>query len=169
MQSIDLERVPVFYHKYIQKVNAVSVSQALIQQQKQLMSLLESIPEERWTYQYAPEKWTIKELVQHVTDAERIFGYRALCFSRNEKASLPGFEENDYVLASNANARTKGSILEELRTVQAATLSLFQSFTEEQLDAQGMANGNPIYVKAIGFITAGHALHHLDIIKERYL
>lgn len=169
MNSIDYQRVPAYYHKYIQKVNADTVLAALQNQQEESNNLLTSIPEEKWLYKYAEGKWTIKELVQHVTDAERIFCYRALCFSRNEKSLLPGFDENDYVIASKANNRSKNSILNELKTVQAATLSLFASFDETQLKSSGIANGNTIYVKAIGYIIAGHAVHHTEILKERYL
>jgi hypothetical protein len=169
MQDIDLNRVPVFYHKYIQKVNADTLQQALESLPSELNSFLISIPEERWMHKYAADKWSIKEVVVHITDAERIFAYRALCFARNERLSLPGFEENDYAQASQANTRSKESIIEELKTVQAATTSLFNSFTDKQLEAQGIANGNPVYVKGIGFIIAGHALHHMAILKERYL
>jgi uncharacterized damage-inducible protein DinB len=169
MHSVDLNRVPAYYHKYIQRVNEENVIDAIKTLQNELNSFLAAIPEDKWLHKYAEDKWTIKELVQHVTDAERIFCYRALCFSRNEKGSLPGFDENEYVVASNANNRSKESILNELKTVQAATLSLFESFTEEQMNAQGIANGNPIYVKGIGYIVAGHARHHLAILKERYL
>ena len=169
MHSVDLNRVPAYYHKYIQRVNEENVIDAIITLQNELNSFLAAIPEAKWVHKYAEDKWTIKELVQHVTDAERIFCYRALCFSRNEKGSLPGFDENEYVVASNANDRSKESILNELKTVQAATLSLFESFTEEQLNVQGIANGNPVYVKGIGYIVAGHARHHMAILKERYL
>ena len=169
MHSVDLKRVPAYYHNYIQRVNEETVTDAIHALQKDLNSFLAAIPEDKWLHKYAEDKWTIKELVQHVTDAERIFCYRALCFSRNEKGSLPGFDENEYVVASNANNRPKESILNELKTVQAATLSLFESFTDEQLNAQGIANGNPIYVKGIGYIVAGHARHHMAILKERYL
>ncbi|ANE49412.1 DinB family protein [Flavisolibacter tropicus] len=169
MHSVDLTRVPTFYHKYIQKINETDLSEALHSLQAELNSFLEELPDDKWSHKYAADKWTIKEVVQHITDAERIFCYRALCFSRGEKGSLPGFEENDYVNASDANSRSKESILNELKTVQAATLSLFASMNEEQLNADGVANNNPIYVKGIGFIVAGHAKHHLEIIKERYL
>ena len=169
MLSIDLNRVPAFYHKYIERVNEENVIDAIQSMHNELSSFLTAIPESKWMHKYAEDKWTIKELVQHVTDAERIFCYRALCFSRNEKSALPGFDENEYVIASNANNRSKEQILDELRTVQAATLSLFASFTDTQLNAQGIANGNPIYVKAIGYIVAGHAIHHMAILKERYL
>ena len=169
MNPVDLSRVPAFYHKYIQKINETNVLDALKVLQAELNDFLTSIPEEKWLYKYAEGKWTIKEVVLHITDAERIFCYRALCFARNEKASLPGFDENTYVEASNANNRSIESLLQELQTVQTATLSLFSSFTPEQLDAAGVANGNPIYVEGIGFIAAGHAKHHLDIIRERYL
>jgi hypothetical protein len=169
MTAVDLGRVPAFYHKYIQKIEESQVLIALQALQSELNSFLASIPEEKWLHKYAEGKWTIKEVVQHITDAERIFCYRALCFARNEKGSLPGFDENTYVAASSANNRSVESILNELHTVQAATLSLFSSFTGEQLNASGIANENPIYVKGIGYIIAGHAKHHLDIIKERYL
>jgi hypothetical protein len=169
MHSVDLNRVPVYYHKYIQKINENNLPEALRSLQNELNSFLEDLPEGKWLHKYAEDKWTIKELVQHVIDAERIFCYRALCFSRGEKGSLPGFDENDYVKASNANNRSKESILNELKTVQAATLSLFDSFNEAQLNAEGIANNNPIYVKGIGYIVAGHAKHHLEVIKERYL
>ena len=169
MHSVNLDRVPSYYHKYILLVADETVQKALISQQNELNDFLLAIPEITWMHRYAEGKWTIKELVQHITDAERIFSYRALCFSRNEKVALPGFDENEYVIASLADNRTKESILKELRTVQAATLSLFDSLSLEQVEAEGNANGNSIYVKAIGYIIAGHARHHMNIIKERYL
>jgi hypothetical protein len=112
--------------------------------------------------------WSIKELVQHVIDSERIFSYRALCFARGESASLPGFDENTYAAASQADNRNKQSLLEELRAVQVATTLLFQSFSEAQLDQTGIANNNPVSVRAIGFITVGHTLHHKKILQEKY-
>jgi hypothetical protein len=97
------------------------------------------------------------------------FNYRALCFSRKDEMALPGFDEDLYVTHSEANKRSQEELLQELKIVQQSSILLFGSFSEAQLEASGVANGNPIYVKAIGFIIAGHTLHHLRIIRERYL
>ena len=169
MAEVDLSRVPEFYHGYIKKAATALLSEAFREHQTQFVSFLREIPEERWDYQYAPGKWSIKELVQHVIDAERIFGYRALCFARKDKTPLPGFEENDYVAASNAGERTKEDLIQELSTVQRSTAQLFASFGPQQLEQEGVANGRAIYVKAIGYIIVGHVLHHQQILRERYL
>jgi hypothetical protein len=168
MPRPDLSRVPAYYHNYINKVAQDDLSNALQQHQGTLTAFLETLPADKWNYRYAEGKWSVKELMQHIIDAERIFAYRALTFARKDKTPLPGFEENDYAAASEADRREPYSLLTELKTVQAATLTLFDSFSPEQLDAEGMANGKPVYVAAIGFIMAGHALHHLDVLKERY-
>ncbi|MDB5196794.1 MAG: hypothetical protein JWP88_1165 [Flaviaesturariibacter sp.] len=168
MPRPDLSRVPSYYHRYIDQVKGDDLAEALPFCQQELYSFLESLPESRWDYAYAEGKWTIKELVQHIIDADRIFAYRALTFARKDRTPLPGFEENDYANASDANRRTAKSLLNELQTVQQAALLLFNSFSEEQLAQEGIANGNSVSVAAIGFIMAGHALHHLQILKERY-
>ncbi len=169
MARPDLEKVPSFYHNYIRQVAQDDLQQAFDHHLKDFTNVLETVPEEKWNYRYAPDKWTIKELVLHVIDSERIFGYRALCIARGETTSLPGFDENTYAANSKAEHRTKESLLKELKAVQAATALLFRSFDEEQLQQSGIANGKPITVNAIGFIVVGHTLHHKNILKERYL
>lgn len=169
MANIDFDRVPPFYHKYLKQVAQYNLQAALQHYATELQKLLEAIPESRWNYQYAPEKWSIKEVVQHITDTERIFAYRALCFARGEQQSLPGFDENQYAQNTNANYRSKQSLLEEFVAVHHSTRLLFDSFTHQQLETSGTANGNPVYVAGIGFTIAGHALHHLHILEERYL
>src|SRR5205807_1491219 len=114
-------------------------------------------------------KWSIKEVVQHIIDAERIFSYRALTFARKDEGPLPGFDEEQFARESKASGRSKRDLLDELADVQKASRSLFRSFDEEQLINTGIANGKPIQVKAIGFIIIGHSLHHKNIISERYL
>ena len=165
---VDLSRVPPFYHRYIQLVEEQDLNEAYRQHQLQSVGVLRALPEERWGYRYAEGKWSIRELVQHLIDAERIFCYRALRFARHDKTELPGFEEDDYVAASAADARTKNSLLEELSTVQRSSAQLFASFNEKQLNEDGTANGSSIYVLGIGFIIVGHVRHHLSILKERY-
>jgi uncharacterized damage-inducible protein DinB len=169
MSSVDLSRVPSFYHKYISLVTESDLSKAFINHQKQLITELEEIPEEIWDYRYAEGKWSIRELVQHVIDAERIFCYRALRFARKDKTELPGFDEELFAASAEADRRSKADLLEELGTVQRSSAALFRSFSEEQLNQTGTANGSSIYVSAIGHIIVGHPRHHLNVLKERYL
>jgi uncharacterized damage-inducible protein DinB len=127
------------------------------------------LSKKQWKAIYAPGKWSIPEILVHIIDAERIFTYRALRIGRGDMTALPSFEQNDYVPYSRANERSVDSILEEYACVRKATLSLFRSFSQEDLLRKGVANGNPVSVRALLFHLAGHELHHLEIIKERYL
>jgi uncharacterized damage-inducible protein DinB len=169
MAKPNLQRIPAYYHSYINNVKTDDLAAAFKQHQTDLTSFLTQLPDEKWNYRYAEGKWSVKEMVQHIIDTDRIFNYRALCIARGEQASLPGFDENSYAAASKAGRRTKEDLLEELRTVQASSALLFNSFDEEQLDRTGVANNNPTYVLGIGFILIGHALHHKNILQERYL
>jgi uncharacterized damage-inducible protein DinB len=169
MANVDLSRVPEYYYKYINLVNENDLDQAFQKHQTDLIATLPEVPADKWDYSYAEGKWTIKEVVQHIIDGERIFCYRALCFARKDKTSLPGFDENTYAAASKANKRTKEYLIEELQTAQKSSAQLFHSFDEEQLNESGVANGKSVYVKGIGYIIVGHALHHKNILLERYL
>ena len=169
MPRPDLNRVPDYYHRYIAYVQQDDLAFAMQQQQQEVLSLLQSLPAEKWDYAYAEGKWTVKELVQHVIDTERIFAYRALCFARKDATPLPGFDENNYAAASDANRRSPGSLIKELQMVQQTSTLLFASFSEEQLESEGIASGKSVYVRGIGFILVGHVLHHMNILKERYL
>ena len=168
-QHPDLQRVPAFYHNYIRQTKGADLVRLLQDQPQTITEFFRSIPEDRWNSGYAPGKWSLKDLVQHLIDAERIFCYRALRFARKDATELPGFDENDFTRHANAGRRSKDSLLDELSAVQRASLLLFQSFDEEQLEASGTANGSSIYVRALGFIVAGHALHHKQVVLERYL
>ena len=128
-----------------------------------------SIPEEKLTYRYAKDKWSIKEILVHIIDDERIYAYRALCFARNDKTELPGFEQEDYATFSNANNRSIENILNEYESVRNATITLFESFDKTALLREGVANKNKVTVRALGYHLAGHELHHINIIKEKYL
>lgn len=168
MKRPDLERIPHFYHKYINLVEGADLNLLFKQNQATIGDFLAAIPEEKWNFRYAEGKWSIKELVQHLIDTDRIFSYRALCIARGETASLPGFDEKPYAAASQADQRAKESLLHELKTVQESTALLFQSFTDDQLERFGTANNNPIQVRAIGFISIGHMLHHKNVLQEKY-
>jgi len=169
MSNVDLSRVPEYYHKYINLAIGDDLKTALQNHQTGLVSLLENVPEEKWDYRYAEGKWSIKEVVQHIIDGERVFSYRALCFSRKDKTALPGFDENLFTENANADSRTKQDLIDELKTVQKSSAQMFNSFNEEQLEQHGVASGQPTYVKGIAYILVGHALHHKKILEERYL
>jgi uncharacterized damage-inducible protein DinB len=130
---------------------------------------LSLLSEEKLLYRYAPDKWTIKEIVLHLADDERIYTYRALRFARNDNVELPGFDQDSYALYSDANQRTIDDLLGELATVRAATLSFFNSLNDEALTRTGIADGNFMSVRAIAYHLAGHELRHLNVIRERYL
>ena len=120
-------------------------------------------------FRYAEGKWTIKEILMHIVDDERVYAYRALRFARNDKTELPGFEQDDYARYSGANERSVGDILEEFATVRCATVSLFQGFDSAALVRSGIADGQVMSVRAAAYHIAGHELRHLNIVKERYL
>lgn len=165
-----LSTVPEWYHKYVNLVQFDNVKEAIASNTKTSLSFFESIPDSKWTFRYAAGKWSIKEMVQHIIDAERIFAYRALCFARRDKTPLPGFDENEYATAAyGADNRTKQDLLEEIKTVRKSIEQLFASFSESDLASVGTANNNPVSVNAIGFIIPGHMQHHINVLQERYL
>jgi uncharacterized damage-inducible protein DinB len=128
-----------------------------------------TFPEERLTYRWAEGEWTIKEILGHIIDDERIYCYRALRFARNDATELPGFEQDDYVVYSGANERSLEDILEEYTAVRQATFTFFNSLEEEALKRAGIANGHIMSVRAAVYHIAGHELHHLNSIKENYI
>ncbi|HRG18945.1 MAG TPA: DinB family protein [Flavobacterium lutivivi] len=159
-----------FYGGYI---NQVSDEYTLIEELEisvhRLVKFVREIPMDKFDYRYAEGKWTIKDILQHLIDAERVFAYRALCFARNDKTELPGFEEDDYVLEANANRRSIQDLLTELLIVRQSTLALFKTFSNEQLLRIGIASNNPMSVRALGFVIIGHQNHHQKVFEERYL
>lgn len=130
---------------------------------------LRSLPEEKLMHRYAEGKWTIKEIVQHLADDERIYAYRALRFARHDPTELPGFDQDEYTRVAGANARGIDDLLDELATVRAATLSLYEGLEEKTLQRSGVASGNVMSVRAIAYHIAGHELRHMNVIRERYL
>jgi len=159
-----------FYGTYIDQVSdEYSLVEELEISVHRLIKFVQDIPMDKFDYRYAEGKWTIKDILQHLIDAERIFTYRALRFARKDTTDLPGFDENDYVDATNANARNIMSLLTELSAVRHSTLLLFKSFSDEDLMRRGTANNNRISVRALGFVIIGHQNHHQRVFKERYL
>ncbi|MBR7719206.1 alpha/beta hydrolase-fold protein [Hymenobacter properus] len=147
----------------------ISPLDALRTQPAEIRAVFANLSEEQAEKAYAEGKWTLKEMLLHQIDTERVFAYRAMRFARADSQDLPGFEQDDYVAHSGANARPIASLLAEYDATRAATLALFESFTEEQLNRRGTANGGPATVRALLYIVPGHERHHLNIIRERYL
>lgn len=131
--------------------------------------LVMSLSEQQLLHRYAPNKWTIKEVLVHIIDDERIYAYRAMCFARNEQGALPGFEQDDYVRYSGANERDISNIMEEYEAVRNATITLFNGFSNEALLRIGEANNHRASVRALGYHLTGHECHHMELIKEKYL
>ena len=158
-----------FHATYVSAVPDGDVLATLKKQHGETLRLLSRIGEKRSRHRYAPGKWSIREVIGHLIDAERVFTYRALTFARADHTALPGFDENMWAGASNADSRTLKSLLDELKAVRSATLALFRGFTDEQLGRTGIASGQPVSVRGLVYVTTGHERHHVRILRERYL
>jgi hypothetical protein len=158
-----------FYHKYINTVKQQDVIKALKKSSEAFNELLKKMPRKKIDHAYGQGKWTIKELLQHVIDAERVFAYRALRFARKDAAPLASFDENAWAESAKASSRKWDDMVREFKAVRKSTEIMFASFDEEQLLCSGTASNNSINVVALGFIAAGHVAHHANIIRDRYL
>ena len=157
-----------FYQTYINYTGSIDYSILVQQYNERIIEVWNAIPTEKINFAYAPDKWTIKQMLQHVIDTERIFAYRALVIARKEPAALLGFDENEYAKNATASHRNWKEMIAEWKILRQSTNILFGSFTEEDLKQKGTASNLPISVNALGFIIFGHALHHLHVLKERY-
>lgn len=157
-----------YYSTYIGLVSDGDIVQILQEQLDDSFSLLMGLSEIQGLFRYAPEKWSIKEVVGHMADTERIMSYRLLCFARGEKESLPGFNENNYVLSASFDNQTIEELMENFSAVRKSTIQLLKSLKTNVWLRRGNANGAEVSVRAIAYIIAGHELHHRQIIKERY-
>ena len=157
-----------YYSKYIDQVPDGDLVSMLREQCMDTVAMLRGLSEDKANDAYEPGKWTVKEVIGHLMDAERVFGYRALSIARNDKTNLPGFDENAWVPAGNFGSRTLGDLLEEFQVVRASTVHLARHLSDEVLARRGTANGNPISVRALLYITAGHERHHVALFRERY-
>lgn len=158
-----------YYETYVGKVGEGNILSVLEQQEAEMVSFYESIPADRWEYRYAEGKWTQKEVLLHIIDAERVFSYRALRVGRADTTPLPGFNQDPYVETSGANDRTPASLIAEYRAVRQATLALFKNLPDSAWAQLGTASDSPVSALALAYIIAGHEIHHSFITKERYL
>lgn len=158
-----------YYGKYIELVPDGPILDLLRSQMAETLNLLRSIPEAKGSHAYAPGKWMIKEVVGHVTDAERVFSYRALRFARGDETALPGFDENTYAPNGKFGSRSLQNLTDELEIVRRSTVALFEGLPKDASSRMGTASGNPVSVQALAYIIAGHEHHHAKILRERYL
>ncbi len=158
-----------YYSRYIDLVPEGDILRILEAQAETTLRYLSSVSEEKAMFRYAPGKWSIKEVVGHVIDTERVFAFRAFAFSRNDKNPFPGMEQEDYARGANYEQRPLRDILDEFRDVRASSLRLFRSFNDEMLMRKGIASGYEFSVRCLPYIIAGHELHHAGMLRERYL
>ena len=164
------DEYPPYFEQYIAKGKGTKdVLSELKKQQAFVLDLISSLSDEKLNYAYANGKWTIKEVLNHLIDTERIFTFRALSFARGEKNSLMGFDHDMYVQESFASSKSKTQLKEEYETNRKSTIALFCGFEDECVDRMGEANGLQMSVRAILYIIAGHELHHLNVISEKYM
>lgn len=166
---LETSEYSAFYKNYIDKSTDEDVIKGLRKNLDTVVAFYEAIPNSKHNYAYDDGKWTIKELLLHLIDAERVFTYRALRIARHDKTPLAGFEQDDYVKFCNADKRSLESIISEYKCVRHATIALFESFSDDDLLQIGVASSAYISVRAIGYILTGHENHHNAIITERYL
>ncbi len=158
-----------YYGRYVSLVPDGEILSVLTSQITETLTLLRSIPESQAGFRYAPEKWSIKELVGHLIDSERVFAYRALRFAREDATPLPGFEQDDYVRGALYDRLPLSDIASEFESVRASTLFLFNHFDEAAWLRKGQANESEVSVRALAYIIAGHELHHRGVLRNKYL
>lgn len=159
-----------YFNNYIRYVpEQVDVLKWMEENAQHTVEFLSELSDEQLAFRYAPGKWTIKDILQHIIDTERIFSYRALCIARGENQSLPGYEEDQYASAANTAPRFIDDMLNEFQTLRYSIISLFTSMSEEALCRTGIVNGHPLSARACAYILAGHEVHHMRVIREKYL
>lgn len=158
-----------FYAGYVDRVIDKDILDFLQKQNEEIRTFFEGMPHEKVNYAYDEGKWTIKQLVRHIADAECVFGYRALCIARNDKTKLPGFDEGEYIDAADDSKNSYQDLIDEFCALRDANVRMIGNFTEQCFTSIGNANGSEISVRAIVYIMAGHVAHHKAIIQERYL
>lgn len=157
------------YEAYVGLVPEKDVTGALREQLAETMSLLGEVAPGRIDYRYAPDKWTLREVVGHVLDTERVFSHRAFCFARGEAQPLPGMDENEYARQASVHLYGLADLARELGLVRRANISMFEHLAPEAWDRTGLANGLPVSVRALAYVLVGHARHHVRLLKEKYL
>ncbi len=157
-----------FYQNYIDQVPVGNLLEILTENTQRFVTKLQEISNTQWDYSYQAGKWTVKEIIVHIIDTERIMSYRALRVARGDATPLPGFEQDDYVQNMNISHRQPSSIIQEFNAVRASTTTLFENMESNVWNNRGVASGHPITVNALAYIIIGHVYHHLQVLKEKY-
>jgi hypothetical protein len=165
----EINEIPEFYRSYVNETSDADLIEQLLETRDDLIVLMKDMSTEKSTFRYAAGKWTPKEMILHIMDAERVFSYRALRFSRGDQTDLPGFKQDDYVATCEADNRSMSSLITEYTGLRNSTIEMFKNFSKTQLNAIGSAGGNQFSAISIGYILAGHQIHHIKILRERYL
>ena len=158
-----------YYFKYIDLVTSDDIVPAMENQMGEMLQFLSGISEEQSLHSYAPGKWTIREVLNHVNDGERVFSARGFWFARGFNDALPSFDQDVAAQFAHANNTSWADHVEEFKNLRLATISLFKSLPEEAWDRTGVASDNPVSVRAIAYIIAGHVTHHMGVLREKYL
>lgn len=158
-----------YYHKYVEKVPHGNIVGILEDQFGTITNFFSQITEEKSKYRYAPNKWSIREVLGHIIDAERVFSYRAMRFSRSDSRSLQSFDENHYIKNSNYDSIPLQMLIEEFASLRKTNIYMFKGFSEKMWLAKGIASENEVSVRALAYIMVGHAEHHMRVVKEKYL
>jgi uncharacterized damage-inducible protein DinB len=158
-----------YFDKYIALSTSQDIEQTMVESHNHLIQTILPLTEEQMLFKYEENKWSIKDLLQHLIDTERVFMYRAMCFARNDKSELPGFDENEFAAEAMADLKSKGQLLNEYIAVHKSTIMFYNTLPNEAMDRKGRESGNEFTIKSIAHIIAGHIQHHLSVIEERYL
>src|ERR1044072_8253530 len=162
-RPVETEYAP-YYQSYVDQVSETDIMAVLRRELDDLDVLLGRVPADKETYAYGDGKWTIREIVGHLIDGERVFGYRALCIARGEKQNLPGFDQNDYMLTAPYKHIELEDLLSEMRLVRLSNIAMFRSLDEEAWNRAGIANNNEVTVRALAFIMGGYLRHHMNVL-----
>lgn len=168
-ELISTDEYGKFYSTYIGHCKGKSLMAQLNSKEETLPAVIEGLTDEEMIFRYEPGKWSIKQVIGHIIDTERVLAFRAFAFSRGDKNPLPGFDQDQYVEQANSEERSAEDFLEEYKSVRQSTIKLFSSFTDEMMMKRGTASNVEFTVRALGMIICGHELHHIKILKERYL
>jgi DinB superfamily len=174
MSQVLIEKPPsteyaAAFERYVSRVSEADIVGVLARQKDDVLGVFGKVRGAGERYRYAADKWSVREMAGHVVDTERIMGYRAVCVARGEAGSLPGFDENAYVANASFDDVPLGELLEEFAHVREGHLAFFRHLSPEAWLRKGLANGNPISVRALAYVMAGHPRHHLGVVQERYL
>ncbi len=168
-EQISKDEYGSFYATYIDHCEGKSLMAQMKSGKETLPAVIEGLTNKEMMYRYEPGKWSIKQMIGHITDTERVMAFRALAFSRGDKNPLPGFEQDHYVEQANFEERSAADLLNEYNLVRQSTIALFSSFTQHMMKKRGTASDVDFTVRALGMIICGHEIHHIKILSERYL